>query len=158
MAGVFLDTGPLVALIIGSLRPDLIGKHRRVREYDKATVERIADIDAAASHRISIPNVLTEVSNHLGDSKQSVISGGGAALAGYIANLDEIYAPSVEVVSQPEYLSLGLSDAAIFAFAPKFVQERVTVVTQDHNLCNRLLGKNVDCVNVFHWRTPEAFL
>jgi len=111
-------------------------------------------IDSANGH-VSVPNVLTEASNHLGSGKQEAATGAAAALARYIHNLDEIYQQSADVVLYKEYASLGLADTAIFSLFPRLKQQRVKVVTQDYNLYRRLCSEGVDCINVFHWRTPD---
>lgn len=110
-------------------------------------------IDVADSH-VSMPNVLTEASNHLGSGKQEAAAGAAAALALYIDNLDEIYQQSTNVVRYKEYASFGLADTAIFSLFPRLKQQRVKVVTQEFELYNRLCSEGVDCVNIFHWRTP----
>ncbi|WP_397543261.1 hypothetical protein [Roseovarius salis] len=117
-------------------------------------VERLSRLVQDADRHVSVPNVLTEASNHLGSGKQEAATGAATSLAQYISALDEIYQQSADVIRYNEYASLGLADTAIFSLSPRLRQQRVTVVTQDYNLHQRLCSEGVDCVNVFHWRTP----
>lgn len=112
------------------------------------------EIEPAREHH-SLPNILSEASNHLGAGKQQIYPQAAAALARYISNLNEIYCPSTDVIGIAEYMSVGLTDAAILSCVPKLAQEKVTVFTQDHELFNRLSGFDIACHNIMHWRTPK---
>lgn len=106
------------------------------------------------NNHISLPNVLTEASNHLGAGQQQPVEGSARALSAYILNLEEIYQPSKEVVGISEYMSVGLADAAIMSCVSRLKKEKVRVFTQDWELYNRLSKYEVDCVNIMHWATP----
>lgn len=134
-----------------------MGQHRRLEGYNHDMMDRLAGLVASAQRHVSIPNVLTEASNHLGSGRQQLVSDAANALAHYISNLAEICQQSKDVVAMREYASLGLADAALFSLAGRFVAGGVTVVTQDFELYARLQRKGVDCINVFHWRTPEKY-
>ena len=157
MRRVLLDAGPLVLFLIGSLRSDLVGNHGKLSGYNLATFHALCDYLEGFQAHVSLPNVLTEASNHIGAGKQVICEGAHFRLAEYIDKLDEIYCPSREVVSIPEYQSVGLSDAAILTSAPAFIQSQTAVVTQDFELYNRLHGVGVECVNIMHWRTPARW-
>jgi len=109
------------------------------------------------SNHISLPNVLTEASNHLGAGKQQPVDGSASALSAYILGLEEIYQPSKEVIAISEYMSVGLADAAIISCVPRLKKEKVRIFTQDWELYNRLSKLKVDCVNIMHWETPEKW-
>jgi hypothetical protein len=150
-----LDAGPLVLLLGGTLRPDKVGTGRRFGKYNKPMYDRLlAEVNGALGH-ISLPNILTEASNHLGSGKQEHVDGGAAALAAYAKALEELYLPSERVVEEAVYFKVGLTDAAIFSCRARLVQDRVRVYTEDFELYQRLCSVNVDCVNIMHWRTPS---
>lgn len=155
MGALLLDAGPLVAHILCGLRPDLAGQHRRAATYSADMVERLCRVIDDADRHISLPNVLTEASNHLRSGEQEAAPGAAAALARYISGLDEIFQQSADVIRYREYAALGLADTAIFSFSTRFKRQRFKVVTQDWQLYNRLHSEGVDCLNVFHWRTPD---
>ena len=115
----------------------------------------IEEVGVPAKH-ISLPNVLTEASNHLGSGKQQAVDNAANLLSIFIANLEEIYEPSKDVINWLEYEKVGLADAAIIACAVKLKKERVRVFTQDYQLYNRLSKADIDCVNIMHWATPNS--
>jgi hypothetical protein len=153
LTSVLLDSGPLVLLVCGSLRPDLVGtgktKNHTLRQFERLKSEMV-ELDK----HISLPNILTEASNHLGAGKQQPVDGSARALIAYVLNLEEIYQPSREVVKISEYMNVGLADAAIISCLPRLKKDKVRVFTQDRELYNRLSGYEVDCVNIMHWATP----
>lgn len=106
---------------------------------------------------VSLPNVLTEVSNHVGAGRQEQITGAASALGSYILSLDEIIIPSRDVVGLAEYFSVGLADAAIISCVPRLKSEKIRVYTQDHELFGRLLSYDIDCINIMHWATPTRY-
>lgn len=112
---------------------------------------------AESTRHISLPNVLTEASNHIGAGQQQPVPHSAQALSEYILNLEEIYQPSSEVIGVSAYLNVGLADAAILSCAPRFKKERVRVFTQDYELYGRLQDNGVDCVNIMHWATPARY-
>lgn len=156
MASVLLDSGPLVLFLCGSLRPDLVGKGKTKQhtlEMFQKLNEELIEID----NHISLPNVLTEASNHLGAGQQQPVDGAARALSTYILKLEEIFQPSKEVIGLSEYMSVGLSDAAIISCVPRLKKENVRVFTQDWELYSRLSKFEVDCVNIMHWATPKEW-
>jgi hypothetical protein len=156
LAGVLLDSGPLVLFICGSLRADYIGKGK-TKAHTLEMYLRLNDELLGFENHFSLPNVLTEASNHLGAGRQQQIDGVATALSAYVLSLNEIIKPSKEVVGLSEYLSVGLADAAIISCVPKLRSENVKVYTQDWELYNRLLSNDIDCVNIMHWATPDKY-
>lgn len=152
-----LDTGPLVALLVGQTDRSKLGS-RRVQEYNDSMFDRLFEMASDSDFHVSVPNVLTEVSNHIGSGHQHIAAGIVNALGSYIRCIDEIYQPSSDIVSIPAYKSMGITDTAILSISPKLIRDRVNVVTQDHELYNRLTQVDVTCTNVMHWRTPASRL
>ena len=140
---LLLDTNVLVLLIVGSLSTDLIGQKAKLKNFDLDDFVLVARIAREATSHISTPNVLTEVSNHLGSGKQQLVPGGLEEFAKFVFLLDEFHFPSNEIVRMPEFNSLGLTDAGILRLA----DDKTCVVSVDFHLCNRLAGKGVDVIN-----------
>ena len=134
---VLLDSGPLVLLIYSLGRPDLIGTGK-TKMHSKEMGAKLIDEISGANEHISMPNILSEASNHLGAGRQEAFPSAAIGLANYISGLSEIYRPSKELVLLPEYSQVGLSDCAIISCVPQLVQERISVFTQDHELFGRL--------------------
>ncbi|WP_146193241.1 PIN domain-containing protein [Salibaculum griseiflavum] len=144
----------MVLFLAGALRPDLIGTGK-TKQHNLQMFQRLKlELDSASAH-VSLPNVLSEASNHLGSGKQVAVPHAAEALSAYISKVEEIFHPSEEVVARPEYPSVGLTDASIIACTPRLLEQRVRVFTQDYELHGRLCSFDVDCVNIMHWRTPE---
>ncbi len=154
MTYVLLDSGPLILFLSGNLRPDLVGK-RKTKQHTLAQFDRLEREVAILGKHISLPNVLTEASNHLGAGTQQAVNGAARALSAYILSLDEIYQPSKDVVGISEYMNVGLADAAIISCVPALKKRNVRVFTQDYELYHRLSKHEVDCVNIMHWATPH---
>ena len=151
---MLLDSGPLVLFIYGSLRPDLVGTGK-TKNHTRGMFAQLNGAVSEASTHISLPNVLTEASNHLGSGKQQQVPNSAQALSAYILKLREVYQPSKDVIQIGEYLNVGLADAAIISCIPQFKREGVRVFTQDWELYGRLSKQGVDCINIMHWATPK---
>lgn len=140
---ILLDTNVLVLWIAGTLKPSLIGSHKKLSNFDQDDFSLVRGIALSNTNHISTPHVLTEVANTLGSGEKIMVQGGSVALAKYISRLDESFIPAREIIAIPEFLDLGLTDAAIFHLA----RSDTCVVSVDFNLCNRLAGKGIDVVN-----------
>ena len=144
---LLLDTNVLLLYLVGQIRPSQIGV-KRLSSFTAEDFLKVAEWAAEFPRKhVSLPNILTEASNLLGDAKQG-FTPGIVALAKYVADLDEEYVPSLEVVGSKEYFVLGLTDAAIYKFADK----GVCVISADYHLCSRLRAKNIDARNPLNFR------
>lgn len=141
-------------LLCGSLRPDLVGS-RKTKQHTKNQFLRLDSEVKEFKKHISLPNILTETSNHLGAGRQQAVDGAAYALSLYIHALEEIYQPSKYVIGYSEYMNVGLADAAICSCVTRLRENKVRVFTQDHELYGRLSSQQVDCVNIMHWLTPS---
>lgn len=152
---MLLDAGPLVLLLSGVLRPDLVGSGKKLSKYNREMFDRLLHETNNAVGHVSLPNILTEASNHLGSGSQQNVPGAANALARYVVSLEEIYQASEFVVQDEVYFRVGLTDAAVISCRGKLVQKRVRVYTEDYELYQRLCAESVDCINIMHWRTPS---
>ena len=118
---------------------------------------RLNDELVGIKKHFSLPNVLTEASNHLDAGRQEKVPGSAHALSLYILSLEEIMKPSKEVVVLSEYFSIGLTDAAIISCIQRLKSEKIKVYTQDFELFSRLSSFGVECVNIMHWATPDKY-
>ena len=144
---LLLDTNVLLLFLVGLLRPDRIGG-KRLENFTGDDFSKVVEWVREVPRHVSLPNILTETSNFLGDSRQQLVEGGSSALANYIQRLDEVYVPSRKVVAGSFYHDLGLTDAAILGLANR----SVCVVSVDYNLCNRLSLEGVEVRNPFNFR------
>ncbi|HXU33610.1 MAG TPA: hypothetical protein VN851_23830 [Thermoanaerobaculia bacterium] len=146
---ILVDSGPLLLLLIGSVDPNLIPRHKRLDAYSESHFAELRRFVESFGRVLVTPNILTEVSNlapsfKLGDDelKRRVLS----RLAQLIEEVLEVVVPSREAATQPEFLRLGLTDSGILSS----IEEKVTVLTADFNLYQALLGRGRTAINVFH--------
>lgn len=150
MRSVLLDSNTLLLWIVGNLQPGKVGTGR-LRAFDLDDLGRLSEFLDNYQKHVTLPNILTEVSNLLGSGNQLMASGGPEALAHYASKVAEQYQPSLEVVRSEGFLSLGLTDAAILSLQ----HSGLTVFTVDHELFGRLAERGVKVVNLFHYKTPK---
>ncbi|MFM2389759.1 MAG: hypothetical protein RLZZ437_1314 [Pseudomonadota bacterium] len=147
---LLLDTNVLVLFIVGSIRPEEIGKAKRIQEFDRDDFDLIAHFASQTREHISTAHVLAETSNFIGSGYQEITKGACEALGEYVTKLSEIPFPAKEIVSTEEYRLLGLTDAAVLLLS----EGNTRVISTDFHLCNRLTAKGVDAVNPRNFRTP----
>jgi hypothetical protein len=108
-----LDTNVLLLLVIGLTDRQLIGQHKRTRQFDAGHVDQLITWIGEAIQIATTSNVLTEVSNlgaQIGEPRRSHIRG---VLAELIRACTEIHLPGRLVIEDPHFLRLGLTDALI---------------------------------------------
>lgn len=146
---ILVDSGPLLLLLIGSVDPKLIPRHKRLDAYSESHFDELNRYVESYGRVLVTPNILTEVSNlagsfKLGDDelKRRVLS----RLARLIQDVLEVVVPSREAAAQAEFVRLGLTDSGILSTS----EESITVLTADFNLYQALLGRGRTAINVFH--------
>ena len=143
---LLLDTNMLLLFLVGNLRADLVGKQRKLRAYDLADLGNLMAYVNAARRHVTLPNITTEVSNHIGSGQQVICSGAPEALAQYCADVAEEYVPSRNLVAHPRYFQLGLTDVAVFLAS----DPSVTILTADYKLFGVLQTAGANAVNIRH--------
>lgn len=146
---VILDTNLLILLIAGALGLDRIRDHKRLRNFnlpdDYILLHGILE---NASEIIVTPNVLTEASNllrlvgeHLGAELTN-------SLGLFIKANPEVYVPSNAAVERPEFVKLGLTDAALLHLtAMKVAGAERLLLTMDFDLYIAALTAELKVVN-----------
>ena len=148
-AGLFVDAGLLVLLIVGSVGRNLIEKHRRLRGYSAQDFDILVDLLAPVDRIFVTPNTLTEASNLLaqhGDPERSQFF---ERLRFIIQESEEVVVASVDAAKNNAYPRLGLTDAALL----EVVTEETPLVTADLSLYLAALQKcEGAAVNFTHFR------
>lgn len=147
---LLLDTNVLLVLIVGTLRPDMLSKHARLKAFDSDFFNFVRAQAGADTKHVSTPHILTEVSNLLGSGKQQIVDRGNQVFRNYVAKLNEVYRASKELVDLPVFTSIGLADTSIASLS----KGGLRIVTVDWELCNRLTDEGFDVVNPWHHLTP----
>lgn len=149
MKRVVLDTNQLLLFLVGNHTRDWMNwKH--LQDYDADDLRWLNKEVKGATH-CTLPNILTEAAYFLGSGSQYTLKGGWELLARYAQTSSEVYKPSHDVVADPTYARLGLTDAAIGMLA----KDKVTVITVDFELANRLVLDGLDAINPRHFKTPR---
>jgi hypothetical protein len=98
---------------------------------------------------ITTPNLLTEVSNLLGQLPDTLRSSFFAVFAKRLALLEEHYSPSASVSTMTHFDRFGLTDSGI----AQLVEGRYLVLTDDLSLFGYLQNRGIDAINFNHIRS-----
>ena len=128
---VAIDTNLLVLFIVGMTEPKYIARHKRLHPvYSVRQFDLVREILVRASLVLCTSHVLTEASNLLrqtGDPMRSEIM---ATYRRFVRRCEERAIPARLAVETPEFLRLGLTDAALLSLDPTAVH----LLTVDHDL------------------------
>lgn len=146
---LFVDTNLLVLLLVGSLDIEQVERFRRTRTYTRGDYALLIAFVAEFTRLLTTPNVLTEVSNLVGQLTEPLRREALVALGILAKQFEEHFHTSRELVDEPEYPRLGLSDASII----RTVNRDVTVLTDDLDLYLQLSRAGVEAINFNHLRS-----
>ena len=149
--GYFVDSNLLVLLVVGSVGPDLITKHRRLQDYSREDFESLVDLLSHVDRLCVTPNTLTETSNLLaqhGEPERSLLM---ENLRSIIQESWETVVTSVEATGNHRFVSLGLADAALL----EAISPEAPLVTADADLFVAAVANgNYNAVNFTSLRQP----
>ena len=110
---IAVDANLLLLLVVGSVAPEFIPRHKRLKAYVEADFELLSNLVVRPDRIVATPTTLAEVSNLIGFGvAEPYRSNFARALKNIIDLLDERYQPSRNIVHEPEFIRLGLSDCA----------------------------------------------
>jgi hypothetical protein len=114
---ILIDANALVLLIVGTLEPDRIQKHRRTSIYDRVDYEKLCNTIGTFENLVILPNVWTEVDNLLnacnGEHKNRYV----LFLKHLSASATEKYIASHQAFHTPVIYDLGLTDTLLLSYA-----------------------------------------
>jgi hypothetical protein len=146
---ILLDANILLLMVIGSCDRELIPRFGRTSQaFTPEDYDLLQAILTKADVIVATPSILTEVSNLCRGIGKGVRIQARLALAQVIRLTDERHVPSAEVVEDPSFTRLGLTDAAIARIAANDLR----VLTIDHALHYELARRGIDVVNFNHLR------
>lgn len=148
--GVLVDTNVLVLLLVGTLDPSLIARHKRTRQY---TVDDFGVLEnfVARFHRVvATPHVLAEAGNLGGQIGEPARSDFFRLLA---LSLNEIHEEAVESrrvseIDRHLFPRLGLTDSLTLVAA----RRDFLVLSDDLELVTELASAEAEVVNFTHLR------
>ena len=113
MSQVALDTNLLTLLVVGRTSSTLIEKHKRLKAYDQRAFRILLEILGQAEELVVTTNTMTEAGNLIGFGiVEPLRSRLYSSLQEISARSREIAIPSIQACAAPEYLRIGLTDAA----------------------------------------------
>ena len=145
-----VDTNLLLLYIVGAVDQSQIGQHKRLTAYS------LDDFDLLTNYidgrdLVSIPNILTETSNLMGQGLHGkTLAKARLGLKLITEQLQEIFVPSKTATQVNEFHWLGLTDCAIVSIN----QVEVELLTDDLNLYGVAIGKEMIAQNFNHLRDP----
>ena len=117
VSGYFVDANLLTLLVVGSVDPHLIARHRRLDDYTADDYEILLIILNEVEQVFVTPNTLTEASNLLRQHREPERSLLMDGLRFLIAESAEIVIASARAAANPSFPALGLADAALLEAA-----------------------------------------
>lgn len=151
--GVIVDTNILLLYLVGSYDERLVGRFKKTQAYDVDDYVVVRNMLAFFEKVIVLPNILTEVCNHLNQLDEKRRTRLLASLPVHFSLWEEEHIPSI-VASRWKYFSaFGLTDSAIALLASR----EHLVVTDDGRFSALLQSLHIDVVNINHirqWSKP----
>ncbi len=147
LRGLLVDTNLLMLYFVGEFVPDQISKLRRTRKFGFADYALVKTFMERFEVKVTTPNILTEVSNLLGnDIPYGLRNSFFQQLQSSFGLLDEPYLTSKAGAASTSFAHFGLTDSVIAEIA----RGRYLVLTDDFPLANYLGSINADVINFNH--------
>lgn len=146
---LILDANMLVIYSLGTVNPELLGKHRRARDYMPSDYDLLTDLMGGFDTAIVTPNAVTECSNLFSDEADSLPK---KALHDFLerstCQVEERYVESKVACRRAQYTYLGVSDCAML----ELVDQDTILLTADANLSRAAQEINPLSLNFNHFR------
>ena len=150
---LLIDAELLLVLIVGGAEPAHIERWHRTRAYSQADFRHLSSIAGSYDVLAVTPNVLTEVSNFVGQLGDPLRWRVLQVLAALIQQFTEHYIPSRAILQRPEFRWLRLTDMSIMLAA----ELDLTVLTADALLWDTLTKQDIQAINYNHLRFPPPY-
>jgi hypothetical protein len=142
MTAIALDTNLMLLLVIGRATGRVVGK--RLKAFSRDDLGILGACIERCDRLIVTPNVWTEVSNiwdfGIDAAWREAVS---ETMIDLIKTTIEVVRPSRDVVDDPEFARLGLTDCAWLSA----LDNRTTLLTDDLALCQIALSRGLKAVN-----------
>ena len=147
--GILIDSGLLLLLFVGLCDRGRIQTFKRTKMFTESDFDLLQGIVRRFDLLVTTPNILTEVSNLLGQLPDNLHAQYFATFARSLQEgVNEYYIPSGQLALQDHFPRLGLTDIGIIEQA----RNGNLVLTVDLSLYNRLCELGVDAINFNHFR------
>ena len=145
------DTNLLLLLVVGRASPSFVTAHKRLsNNYTTDDYWRVEELLDGYAGVVVIPQVLAEVSNLArqisGPARRAV----QLAFRALIESVDEVWLPSEDVIAEPEFVLLGLTDVILLRLCtPGATQRECLLLTADQPLAFRAESLGCNVVNYY---------
>ena len=146
--GLLIDANLLLLYLVGELEPAFVPKFKRTRNFRTEDYFLLKPIIDFFSITVTIPGVLTEVSNLAGHLDGPRHAHFFSRSAERIHLLKEEHIPSVEVAKTSLFHRLGLTDAALILAC----KDRYLALSADFALVSFMENNAMDVINFNHLR------
>lgn len=145
-SGLLVDSNLLLLFFVGAFDRTQIRQFKRTREYTEEDFDILSSVLVFFKRIITTPNILTEVSNFLGQLSGSLRYSAFRSFGEKIRLqiIDESYAPSKEMTLHSHFELFGLTDIGITVTA----KGKYLVLTNDHDLAQFLIMQGVDVLTL----------
>ena len=127
---ILIDANLLVLFVVGRTGRQLIGKHRRLREFSADDYDRLIRMISRFNQVVVTPNTLTETSNLLALHNDPERSRFLDTLRFVVENSEEVTVASVDACRHGAFRRLGLTDAVLL----EIVSADTPLITVDLDL------------------------
>ncbi|MCK4430435.1 MAG: hypothetical protein KAW19_03940 [Candidatus Aminicenantes bacterium] len=151
--GILIDTQPLLLLFVGNYNINLLRGFKRTASYSKYDYDLLTRILDKFKKIVITPNILTEVSNFLGQLSGGITQEHGLWISALVKDFQEKFTPSANLISHKHFYKFGLTDLATLDNA----KGKYLVLTDDFPLFGYLQNCGVDVINFTQIRTMDWF-
>jgi hypothetical protein len=137
----------MLLLVVGSHGRRWIERSNRTRSYTIDDFDLLMRMANYFRHRITTPNILTEVDNLARQLPRSEHASIARIMRRLIDNIVELYVPARAAVGHPRFSSLGLADCVTLACV-----DGTLLITGDRELAGIVAKLGGDVVNFHHYR------
>lgn len=153
-ARAILDANLLLVYAIGTCNPQLLGRHRRVKEYMPEDYRLLLNLVNQFDQIVLTPNAVTECSDLLKDSDCE--NDAKEVLKELVSNprclVIEEYVPSSKAVHESQYKFLGVADCAMLSL----IDDETVLISADGALSREAMRRNAHSINFNHYRNFAA--
>lgn len=146
---IVIDTIILLLLIVGSVERELIPSFKRTDQYSVQDYDILRNFLSEFNTKIVTPNILTEVSNLLGQLAKPKRNIAMSHLKNLIMDFIEVYTESAIISKLEHFIPLGLTDSDLFYSE----LEDFVFLTDDFKLSGKLTKAGREAINFKHLRT-----
>lgn len=148
MTNFLLDTNAVLLLLAGRTHPEWIGSRKPVSNFAQDEYVGMTSLLKRCNQVLTLPNILTEVSNLIGVGKRNTATDAlCATFRKYLETTEELYVESEPLSHHPSFRQFGLTDTAILTV----VKQGVHVVTADFALFGKLETLGCKVTNLRHF-------